>query len=149
MFTDKKRNILCCCRLNSRPRGGRFVFRLWARLAMFFKVTAIKWSRSSVVIWSVTYVLKPSKTVSIRLSSSGSKLTLNGIAFYHVYRNEIDWNLYSYLQRSWIFCMISNIGSSSVHSCNACRRLWMLDHHGRSQGSITRAILDIQNDYLL
>lgn len=97
-------------------------------------------------MWSSTNVRSPSKTVSIRLSSSGSKLTLYkeiGFSIYIHITHVLFEVKYTYLQRSWIFCIFSSIGSSSVASCRAVSRLWMLDHHGRSQGNITRAIFDM------
>lgn len=137
-FTSNSTESAFCCKLKFMPRGGRCCFKFFANRQMLLSVLLRNLSRSVSSMSCVINSLSPSCTVLSIWSSSGSKLML---------QNEISQlkihtvgNLTTHLHKSWIFCITSNILSRSfVFSIDEIF-LTTTDHHGSSQGSITRAI---------
>lgn len=110
---------------------------------MVLRVRLKKLSRSSLVKSLSKKFRKPTYRFGSGMSSSGSRLMLWGWKF--CLENAVvgDGGGKAYLQRSCIFCMVSTSSREFLVFWSLVRWVWTWAHQGRSQGSITSAILEI------
>lgn len=153
-FTSNSTESAFCCKLKLMPRGGRWCFKFFANRQMLLSVLLRNLSRSVSSMSCVINSRSPSCTVLSIWSSSGSKLMLHAKwkwKLARVRKIQLKGNRRAFkntpkthLHKSWIFCITSKILSRSFVFSMEVIFLTTTDHHGNSQGSITRAI---SNDF--